>query len=496
MRENEFLRVENVSMTFPGVKALEDVQLDIRKGEVHALMGENGAGKSTLIKIIAGTQKPDAGSRLFIQGKETGFMDVSGSIQAGINTIFQDLCLFPNLTVAENICIGYSDKKRVSWKQMSRTAQQALDRLGVDIKINEQLGRLSVAKQQLVAIARATSHNCKMLIMDEPTATLSFKEVEVLYGIIDKLKQEGIAILFISHKLDEVFRVADRVTVLRDGKYIGCEELKSLTEADLVKMMVGRSVEYIPLNDVNYAGEKILEVKHISKKGNYRDISFDLHRGEILSITGLVGSGRTETIKALYGLNKPDSGEIYLHGKKVQIHSVVQALKHKIALVPEDRHEEGLILEMKMKENISISILDQLLTKMRFLDEKKINEITEQNIQKLNIKPPQREKKAKNFSGGNQQKIAIAKGIVAEPEILIIDEPTHGVDIGAKAEIHRLLKELAKTGMAIIVVSSEWQEVFAISDRIIIMSRGCVVADVAANGCDKQALMGMAVVGG
>lgn len=495
MQSKEVLRVENVNMTFPGVKALNGVKLQLHSGEVHALMGENGAGKSTLIKIIAGVQKPDEGAKLFLDGKEAAFMNVDESIRHGINTIFQDLCLFPNLTVAENICIGYLNDKLISWKKMRELARTSLSRLNVDINVDDQLGKLSVAKQQLVAIARAISLNCKILIMDEPTASLSFKEVEILYDIIDKLKAEGISILFISHKLDEVFRVADRVTVLRDGEWIGSEDIHSLDEASLVKMMVGRSVEYLALNETSYVQESLMSVRGISKKGNYKDISFELSKGEILAITGLVGSGRSETVMALYGLNAPDSGEIWIKGTQVKINSVADALKNKIAFIPEDRHDEGLILNLKIKDNITISVLKQLLTKLHTIDNNRVNMMADEYIEKLNIKPPQREKLACYLSGGNQQKLAIAKGITTTPEILIVDEPTHGVDIAAKTEIHKLLKELAKEGMAIIIVSSEWQEVFAISDRIIIMSQGCIVADEKTIGSDKEKLMSLAVLG-
>ena len=370
-----------------------------------------------------------------------------------------------------------------------------LKRLEVQMDIHELLGNLSVAKQQLVAIARAISLSSRLLIMDEPTAALSFSEVRMLYEIIRKLKKENIAILFISHKLDEVFEVSDRVTVLKDGKYVGCKDIGELNESTLVQMMVGRSVTYEALNQESYAAEKVLEVRNISKEGNFKDISFTLHKGEILAFTGLVGAGRSETVKALFGLNPPDQGEILIHGQKAELKNVTQAMKHKIAFIPEDRHHEGLILNMSMEDNITLSILNQMLGKSRFISSRKRAGISGEYVNTLNIRPGQIYKMAKNFSGGNQQKIAVAKWLVTKPDILIIDEPTHGVDIASKTEIHKLLKSLAKQGMAIIMVSSEWQEVFALSDRVIVMRHGRIVHEDSTRDGDQNLMMEKAILG-
>ncbi|MBU9727354.1 sugar ABC transporter ATP-binding protein [Diplocloster modestus] len=495
MSEHVFLEMSDVSMTFPGVKALDKVRLDIREGEVHALMGENGAGKSTLIKIISGVQQPDPGARILMDGEEVQFPNVHASIKHGINAIHQDLSLFPNLTVAENIYLGRSKNGKVDWKECDRIAAAALKRLEVQMDIHELLGNLSVAKQQLVAIARAISLSSRLLIMDEPTAALSFSEVRMLYEIIRKLKKENIAILFISHKLDEVFEVSDRVTVLKDGKYVGCKDIGELDESTLVQMMVGRSVTYEALNQESYAAEKILEVRNISKEGNFKDISFTLHKGEILAFTGLVGAGRSETVKALFGLNPPDQGEILIHGQRAELKNVPQAMKHKIAFIPEDRHHEGLILNMSMEDNITLSILNQMLGKSTFISSRKRAGISREYVNTLNIKPGQIYKMAKNFSGGNQQKIAVAKWLVTKPDILIIDEPTHGVDIASKTEIHKLLKSLAKQGMAIIMVSSEWQEVFALSDRVIVMRHGRIVHEDSTRDGDQNMMMEKAILG-
>lgn len=495
MAGNVFLELQNISMTFPGVKALDAVKLSIKEGEVHALMGENGAGKSTLIKIISGVQMPDEGAKILMDGKEVMFHNVQESIRHGINAIHQDLSLFPNLTVAENIYLGRSQKGRVDWKECSRIAKEALARLDVEMDIYELLGNLSMAKQQLVAIARAISLSSRLLIMDEPTATLSFSEVKMLYGIIEKLKSENIAVLFISHKLDEVFEVSDRVTVLKDGRYAGCREIAELDENKLVQMMVGREVAYMPLNQESYAGETIMEVRNLSKKGNYKDISFTLHRGEILAFTGLVGAGRSETVKALFGLNPPESGEILINGKKVSLKNVSDAMNHKIGFIPEDRHHEGLILNMSMQDNVTMPVLKKLLDKLTFINKGRCAKLSNEYAEKLNIKPLQIYKTARNFSGGNQQKIAVAKWLVTEPEILIIDEPTHGVDIASKTEIHKLLKDLAKQGMAIIMVSSEWQEVFALSDRVIVMRHGRIVHEDNTVTGDQNIMMEKAIIG-
>jgi len=495
MHGDTFLRLDHISMTFPGIKALDDVHLDIREGEVHALIGENGAGKSTLIKILSGVQQPDPGSQITIDGRQVQFQNANDSIQAGINAIYQDLSLFPNLTVAENITLGQFKNKKIDWKESDSIAAEALGRMGVRLDPHQLLGSLSVAKQQLIAIARAISFHSRLLIMDEPTASLSFSEVETLYSIIEKLRQENIAVLFISHKLDEVFQVSDRITVLRDGKFIGCEDTARLDNNSLVSMMVGRSVTYIALNAQSNVGEKILEVKNISKKGNYKDISFALHKGEILAFTGLVGAGRSETVKALFGLNTPESGEIWLDGKKVELRSVPQALRNKIAFIPEDRHAEGLVLNMSMRDNLTISVLRNILGRGGLIDNNKADELSERYVSILSIRPSQIEKPAKDFSGGNQQKIAIAKWLVTEPDILIIDEPTHGVDIAAKTEIHKLLKDLTKTGMAIIMVSSEWQEVFAVSDRVIVMRHGRIVHEENTVTGNQELMMKKAILG-
>ena len=494
MAEPVFLKMKNISKTFPGVKALDDVHIDIKRGEVHALMGENGAGKSTLIKIISGVQKPDPGGEIWVEGNQVSFSNAKDSIDLGINAIYQDLSLFPNLTVAENIYLGHSTRL-VNWKECHEVAKDVLGRMGMDIDTHDQLGKLSIAKQQIVAIARAISMNSKLLIMDEPTASLSFNEISALFSIIENLKKSNMAILFISHKLDEVFQVADRISVLRDGKWIGCEAADKLSEADLVNMMVGRTVDKAYLNEVSYAEDVILKVDNISKAGNYKDISFTLKRGEILAITGLVGTGRTEVVKTLYGMNTQDSGTVEFHGKRVELKNVAQALEQKVAYIPEDRHKEALVVDMDLKENITMSVLDSMLKKSGLIDEKKRGDVSDEYINLLNIKPPQKEKLVKDLSGGNQQKTAIAKGMAGNPDILILDEPTHGVDVASKAEIHMLLKKLAQKGIGIIIVSSEWQEVFSLSDSVIIMHGGRIIHKGETKGADHELLMKKAILG-
>ena len=360
MARNIFLEMKHVNKTFPGVKALSDISFNIEYGEVHALVGENGAGKSTLIKVLSGVFKPDKGSELYIKDEQVHDLDPITSVKNGIAVTFQDLSLFPNLSVVENISISGSieeGRQMLSWKDMRATARKTVERLGVKIDISARLGSLSTAKQQLVAIARALVHDARLIILDEPTASLSSKEVETLYTIIETLKKANIAVLFISHKLEEVFKVADRITVLRDGECMGTYTKEELDDKKLISLMVGRTVEFLRKPHGGLQEENILEIKNLNKKGNYKDINISLKKGEILGITGLVGAGRTEVMQSLFGVNKPDSGEIYLDGKKVTINRTEDAVNYGIAMVPESRQEEGLILRKSVAENVVLSVL-------------------------------------------------------------------------------------------------------------------------------------------
>ena len=490
-----FLSISNISKTFPGVKALDNVQLHVRRGEVHALVGENGAGKSTLIKILSGVYTPDPGGSILVDGQPIKFSDINESMNRGISVIYQDLCLFQNLTVAENICIGKEKGSLIHWKDYRSIAERTLKRLNIRLDPADVLGTLSIANQQLVAIARAIAYNSKLIIMDEPTASLSKQEVEDLFGIIRALKAEGISILFISHKLDEVKALSDTVTVLRDGKFIGSKPTDELPEAEIIHMMVGRDISYENLNDTSAAGEKVvLEVKGLSKAGFYHDISFKVHQGEILGITGLVGSGRTEVIQTLFGIHKPDSGSIVLDGKEARISNSSDAKKLGISYVPEDRQLGGLVMQFDTYENMTLVNYATNTNKFGFLKRGQIRKLSGEMMEKMDVRPRIPNRAVREFSGGNQQKIVIGKWLATNPRVLLVDEPTNGVDIGSKVEIHKLLRSLAAQGMAIVVVSSELQEVLTMTDRIAVMRRGRLVTEMPAREATQEKIMQYALL--
>ena len=490
-----FLRLTNVSKTFPGVNALTNINFDVRPGEVHGLIGENGAGKSTLIKVLAGVYQPDPGAEIEIEGEKVTALTPTESMRRGVMVIYQDFSLFPTLSVKENIAFSQQIEKRrrlIDWKAMEETSRRALSTLGVEIDLNARLSSLSTARQQLVAIARALVYDAKLLVMDEPTSALSSGEVEHLFRVVNELKARGMAIIFISHKLDELFKITDRMTVLRDGHYIGTRISSETDTNEIITMMVGREIKKQHLAGKNI-GETVLEVKNISKRGNYQDVSFSVRRGEVLGITGLVGAGRTETVRALFGLNPPDSGEILLEGRKIAPKSPAQAQALGIAYVPESRQTEGLVLQQDSESNLTLSILRRFVRNglIRFGERrKKAVELIEQ----LNVKPAYPHMQVDKFSGGNQQKIVVAKWLATNPKVLIVDEPTNGIDVGAKTEIHHLLRELADEGMAVIMVSSELPEILSISDRVLVMRRGRINGEFNADGLSQEQIMEKAVL--
>ena len=490
-----FLRLTNVSKTFPGVNALTNINFDVRPGEVHGLIGENGAGKSTLIKVLAGVYQPDPGAEIEIEGEKVTALTPTESMRRGVMVIYQDFSLFPTLSVKENIAFSQQIEKRrrlIDWKAMEETSRRALSTLGVEIDLNARLGSLSTARQQLVAIARALVYDAKLLVMDEPTSALSSGEVEHLFRVVNELKARGMAIIFISHKLDELFKITDRMTVLRDGHYIGTRISRETNTNEIITMMVGREIKEQHLAGKNI-GETVLKVKNISKRGNYQDVSFSVRRGEVLGITGLVGAGRTETVRALFGLNPPDSGEILLEGRKIAPKSPAQAQALGIAYVPESRQTEGLVLQQDAESNLTLSILRRFVRNglIRFGERrKKAVELIEQ----LNVKPAYPHMQVDKFSGGNQQKIVVAKWLATNPKVLIVDEPTNGIDVGAKTEIHHLLRELADEGMAVIMVSSELPEILSISDRVLVMRRGRINGEFNADGLSQEQIMEKAVL--
>ncbi len=495
MTSDYIIQLKHISKTFGGIKALDDVSLDIRRGEVHALVGENGAGKSTLIKVLSGVHFPDDGAEIYINNEKVIIRNPMDAIRKGISVIYQDISLFPNLTVAENICIGNDEvwKRKLNWSQIQQLAESAIAKVGAAIDPYMMLKDLNLASQQIVAIARAISFDASLIIMDEPTSTLSSGEVENLYQIIDNLRKNNIAVLFISHKFDEIYHVAARVTILRDGKFIAAHDIQDVDRPELIRLMVGRDVEYISMNAEKIWDEEVLKVNHLSKKGNFRDISFTLRKGEIIGITGLVGSGRSELAKAIFGLNKPDSGEIILNGSTITIASSNDAVQYGIGYVPENRQLEGLIGKSSVCQNITLSILKSLCNSYKCVDVTKERQLAQEYVEKLDVRPKDLDKLVGQLSGGNQQKVVLAKWLVTNPKVLITDEPTSGVDIGAKIEIHKVLRQLANNGIGVIVISSELPEILAVSDKILIMRQGSIVSVIDKDLATQEAILAKAL---
>ena len=492
-----FLELENISKTFPGVKALNKVKFDIYPGEVHSLVGENGAGKSTLIKVMSGAHQPDEGGIIKINGEQVKISNPIDAIKKGISVIYQDFSLFGNLTVAENIVINQiieKNKLLLHWKEIRIKAEKALNVVGIKINPNEIVDNLSVAKKQMVAIAGAIAHNAKMIIMDEPTSALSKQEVENLYRIIDMLKSKNIAVMFVSHKMDELFKVSDRFTIFRDGQYVDTVKSSDIDKKTLIAKMVGRDVNILNYANLSVKEEVVLEIKGLSKKGNYKNINLKLYKGEVLGITGLVGAGRSELFQTIFGILKADSGKIILEGEEINLNSPWTALKKGIGYIPESRQTQGLVLEKKVSENITLPLLKNFTNKLGIINTKKQSSLVHDLIDKLDVRPKDENLTASQLSGGNQQKVVIAKWIATNPKILIVDEPTNGVDIGAKADIHKILRELAENGTSIIVISSELPEILSISDRILVMRKGCISGEFKNSNLTQEAIMEKAVI--
>lgn len=492
-----FLELRNINKTFPGVKALTNVDFDIFPGEVHSLVGENGAGKSTLIKIMSGNYQPDEGGEIIIEGEQVQINGTIDSIRRGISVIYQDFSLFDNLTVAENIVINQIIEKKeffLDWKKIRAKAKKALEVVGANIDPMELVENLSVAKKQIVAIAGAIAQEAKMIIMDEPTSALSRSEIETLYDIIEKLKSSNIAIMFVSHKMDELFKVSDRFTIIRDGQYIHTCKSDEIDRDGLIAKMVGRNVEIRNFANLAAKEDVVLEVKGLSKKGNFKDVSFKLHRGEVLGITGLVGAGRSEMVQAIFGINNPDSGEIYIEGQRVDIKSSWDALDKGIGLIPESRQTQGLILDKNLESNITLPLLKKFTNKMGLINFSSQRSSVEELMNLLDVRPRNAKLLAKQLSGGNQQKVVIAKWLSTNAKILIVDEPTNGVDVGAKSEIHRILRELADKGTSLIVISSELPEILSVSDRILVMRRGKISGEFINDNLTQEIIMDKAIV--
>ncbi|MCI6036143.1 MAG: sugar ABC transporter ATP-binding protein [Firmicutes bacterium] len=486
------LSASNISKSFIGVRALNNIDITINAGEIHCLAGENGCGKSTLVKCISGVYTPDEGT-IQIEGQTCGSMTPIEAMNHGIQVIYQDLSLFQHMTVAENIAISklkFENTKIINWKTIKAIAKEQLDKISVTMDLDETVGEISMANKQMVAICRALAQNAKILFMDEPTTALTKTEVSHLMKVMLELKKKGLAIVFISHKLDEVFEVADKITIFRNGNKIGDFNSSDLDEKSLSYYMTGREIEYPRYHRTYKDNTPILSVEHLTRKGQYEDMSLTVRPGDIIGLTGLLGSGRTELAMSLFGLNKTQAGVIKVNGKEVDINSPMVAKKYGIALLPEDRSREGLFIERKIKENISAPIIDTICKK-GIVNRKKENEIAEKYVEELKVRTPSIETVVGTLSGGNQQKVVISKWIATSPKVFIMDTPTVGIDIGSKAEIYEQIHKFADEGMAIILISDEIQEVMANCNRVLVMAHGkCVVElseeDLMQEGADKH----------
>lgn len=463
------LEATGITKTFPGVKALDCVNLTLRQGEVHGLIGENGAGKSTIIKVLAGVYTPDEGKISFM-GQEYKNESISQALQRGISVIYQELCLVPHMKVYENIMLGFEIGKGETYSaaKTREKAREIVSMLELDLPLDEEVCKLDIAVQQMVEIAKAFSRNSKLIIMDEPTSSLSDKEVKILYRIIHNLKVKGISTLFVSHKLEEVVEICDRITVFRDGQSIVTKDIHEVTREQMVFDMVGREIKNYYTLTHTPGKEVILTVKNLYKEGYIDDVSFELKRGEVLGVTGLIGAGRTEMASALFGLLQPEKGEIIFEGKRLEIKNPSQAISLGIAMVPENRKEQGIIPQMGVGYNISLAVLDAFIKFIK-VNGKREKGIIGQYMDVLRVKASSSQQYIGNLSGGNQQKAIIARWLATNPKVLILDEPTKGIDIGAKTEIYSIIDELAKQGVAIVLISSELPEVINTSDRIIVM---------------------------
>ncbi|NSW76348.1 MAG: sugar ABC transporter ATP-binding protein [Candidatus Atribacteria bacterium] len=486
--------MEGIDKSFPGVRALENCRFELMPGEIHALVGENGAGKSTLMKILTGVFQKDAGHIIY-KGKEVRIPNPRAAQELGISIVHQELNLMPHLTVAQNIFIGRETRRKgfslfLDEEEMNRRAQELLEMFHMRIDPRIKVQELTVAKQQMVEIAKALSFNAEVLIMDEPTATLSEAEVGELFQILRKLREKGMGIIYISHRLEELKEIADRVTVMRDGHYIGTLNIQEVTIDRIISMMVGRNIyETSSKGRIDADAEIVLEVKNLSRGREMKNVGFRLRKGEILGLAGLVGSGRTEVARAIFGADPVDSGEIYVKGQKAHIKSPSDAIRHGIAYLSEDRRRYGLMLGLSVEDNVILPSMKDFLNFNCFINRKKSKEKCEEYVGKLRIKTPTLAQKVKNLSGGNQQKVIVAKWLMKNCDILIFDEPTRGIDVGAKSEIYKLLNELAEEGKSIIMISSELPEILRMSHRILVMCEGRITGEINAQEATEELVM-------
>ncbi len=494
MNEDLILELRGITKIFPGVRALNNVRFQLRRGEVHALMGENGAGKSTFIKVITGVFPPEEG-QIFLDGKEISFKGTRDSLNVGIAAVYQHPTTYPDLSVTENIFMGHQIKKGplMDWKAMHAKAAELLARLNANFDPHVEMGSLSVAQQQMVEIAKALSTNARIIILDEPTAALTANESKELYRIVKQLRDEGVSLIFISHRMEDMYELADRVTVFRDAQYIGTYDVRGITTAELVKAMVGREIkDMFPKPEVEI-GDEVLRIENLSRVGFFKDVNIHVNKGEIVGLTGLVGAGRTEVVEAVCGITRPSAGKVYLEGKELHINKPVDAMKAGIVLLPEDRQKEGLIMSWGLGRNVTLPIQDEL-SKFSFNDEARERTIARDHLEAVDTKAVSIFDPATSLSGGNQQKVVVAKSLAQSgTKVIIMDEPTKGVDVGAKAEIYAIMGELAQRGYAIIMISSEMPEILGMSDRIYVMCGGRVTGCLDRSEANQERILELAM---
>lgn len=488
------LKAKGITKTFPGVKALDKVDFELYEGEVHALVGENGAGKSTLMYILGGVLQPDSGD-IYLEDKKVEFENAHIAAMHGISVVYQEFSLVPKLSVAENIFVNrqpISNLNMIKWDELYIKTANMLKLFDVNIDPRTMVKDLSIANQQVVEILKAMSYDPKVLVLDEPTSCLTEVETRNLFKNIQKLKQSGISIIYISHHLQEIFQIADQVTILRDGKYIATKKVTEVDENDLVSLMVGRQLNDVYGSRQKNIGNPYFKVEHLSRKGIFEDISFEVQKGEILGVAGLIGAGRSEVARAIFGVEPPDQGCIFLEGNKIQVNNPKRAIKHGIAYLTEDRKNQGLYLNMAYRENLVAPQLDNFCKTLGFLDEKKINNFAEDYKKRFRIATPDIKRQVRNLSGGNQQKVLLSMWVGISPKLLIVDEPTRGVDIGARSDIYQILRHLADQGIGIVMISSDLPEVLGLSDRILVMREGRIVSQLLADEATEEKIIAAA----
>jgi ribose transport system ATP-binding protein len=491
----EVLEMKGISKSFPGVNALQDINLIVKKGEVHGLLGANGAGKSTLMKVLSGVIQPDVGEILF-QGEKVSFSSPLAAQQKGIAIIHQELSLVPTLSIAENIFLGrlHGKSYKIDWKQVNKKAEVLLSQIGTVLNPNTIVRNLSVAQMQMVEIAKALSTEADLIIMDEPSAVISGPELSQLFDTINSLTSKGVTVIYISHRLEEIFSVCDRITIMRDGKVVETRNIADTDKNQIIRGIVGRDLsEEYPARESVEMGEEILSVNGLSVKNRLHNISFNIRKGEILGLAGLVGSGRTEIARCIFGADPYDHGEIIYKGKRVNIHNPRRAITLGIALVPEDRKLNGLITKFSLRLNFTMAALKKIV-KWGFIKPKLEREVCDDLVTQLNIKTPSIEQFAFNLSGGNQQKVVVAKYLFSDADILILDEPTRGVDVGARREIYLVIRELTRMGKAVLLISSDWEELIALSDRLVVLHEGKIKGEMIGSEANSEKILQYALI--